>query len=118
MTNQRSIGSEYEKLAVIFLKNQGYEILERNFRCRMGEIDIIAREEEYLCFIEVKYRKNDRQGGALYAVNNKKQQTISRVSSYYIMRNRLPDATPIRYDVVGITGSSVELVRNAYSYWG
>ena len=54
--NKRQLGTVYEQKAAAYLQQQGYEILECNFRCRIGEIDIIAREGEYLCFVEVKYR--------------------------------------------------------------
>lgn len=57
MQNRRQIGTEEEALAAVFLKAQGYEILEQNFRCRLGEIDIIARDGSALVFIEVKYRE-------------------------------------------------------------
>ena len=56
--NKRQLGTVYEQKAAAYLQQQGYEIMECNFRCRMGEIDIIAREGEYLCFVEVKYQIN------------------------------------------------------------
>lgn len=62
MQNRRQIGTEEEALAAVFLKAQGYEILEQNFRCRLGEIDIIARDGSALVFIEVKYRRNAAYG--------------------------------------------------------
>ena len=61
--NNRKLGSKWEHAAADYLKKSGYEILETNFRCRIGEIDIIAKAEDTLCFIEVKYRKTSRYGG-------------------------------------------------------
>ena len=78
MQNRRQIGTEEEALAAVFLKAQGYEILEQNFRCRLGEIDIIARDGSALVFIEVKYRRNAAYGTPAEAVNLRKQQKICR----------------------------------------
>ena len=66
--NQRQLGSLYEERATEYLKTKGYRILERNFRNRMGEIDIIAKDGAYFCFIEVKYRTSNRYGSPLEAV--------------------------------------------------
>ena len=63
--NKRMEGSRYEKLAARYLEQKGMDILELNYRCRTGEIDIIARDGEYLVFVEVKYRKTKRAGYAL-----------------------------------------------------
>lgn len=116
--NMRRVGDGYEKLAADYLTAQGYEILEMNFRCRSGEIDIIAREGRYLVFVEVKYRKGEGIGSPLEAVTRRKQHVISRVALYYMVRHRLPDSTPCRFDVVGISPDKIELVRNAFPYCG
>jgi putative endonuclease len=112
--NNRKLGSEYETLAAEYLRTQHYEILERNFRCRQGEIDIIARDGEYLCFVEVKYRANGEAGRAADAVNYRKQQKIVRVAEYYLMKHGLNEWTPSRFDVVAIDGTDITLFRNAY----
>lgn len=116
MTNKREIGDFYEEKAVKFLEEQGFEILERNFRCKIGEIDIVAKEQEYLVFVEVKYRKNVRLGLPQEAVDWRKQQKIRKVSDYYRMVNRIGENIPIRYDVVWEMGEKVELIRNAFDY--
>ena len=74
--NKRQIGSVYELKASDYLTKKGYQIIERNYRCRIGEIDIIAIERDCLCFIEVKYRKNEKTGDPLEAVDKRKQQKI------------------------------------------
>jgi putative endonuclease len=112
--NNRKLGSEYETLAAEYLRAQNYEILERNFRCRQGEIDIIARDGEYLCFVEVKYRANGEAGHAADAVNYRKQQKIVRVAEYYLMKHGLNEWAPSRFDVVAIDGTDITLYRNAY----
>ena len=74
--NTRAKGAEYEARAAEFLESRGYEILERNFRCAYGEIDLIARQGSGLIFVEVKYRKNRRAGLPEEAVSLLKQQKI------------------------------------------
>ena len=71
--NRRAIGTEYETLACEYLIRHGYQILCRNFRCRQGEIDIIARDRDYLVFIEVKYRRDEHEGDPAEAVDARKQ---------------------------------------------
>ena len=112
--NKRSIGTEYEELAQKYLVSQGYEIVETNFRNRRGEIDIIAKDAEYLCFIEVKYRKDRRCGDPLEAVDYRKQKNIVQTALYYMMKNGLNEWTPCRFDVVSVCGDQVELIKNAF----
>jgi putative endonuclease len=112
--NNRKLGSEYESLAAEYLRAQHYEILARNFRCRQGEIDIIARDGEYLCFVEVKYRANADAGRAADAVDYRKQQKIIRVAEYYLMKHGCNEWTPCRFDVLAIDGSDITLYQNAY----
>ncbi len=116
--NRRKIGADYEKIAASYLEAHGYEILEYNYRNRTGEIDLVAKEGEYLCFVEVKYRKDTSQGSPLEAVTWRKQQNISRVAQHYLLTHGYGEQTPCRFDVVGITGDEIELVRNAFEYIG
>ena len=112
--NKRSIGTEYEELAQKYLRENGYEIVETNFRNRRGEIDIIAKDTEYLCFIEVKYRRDRRCGDPLEAVDYKKQRNIIQTALYYMMKNGLNEWTPCRFDVVSVCGDQVRLIKNAF----
>lgn len=116
--NKRAVGGNYEKLAGAYLKQQGYEILAWNFRCRIGEIDIIAKDGAYLVFVEVKYRKDTACGNPLEAVTTKKQQIISRVASYYCLTHGYAEATPCRFDVVAVLRDKIEIVKNAFEYQG
>ena len=118
MQNRRQIGTKEEALAAAFLEKQGYQILERNFRCRLGEIDLIARDGSTLVFVEVKYRKNADFGTPAEAVNRKKQLTICRVADYYRMVHRIPDNRPCRFDVAAIQGTVIQVVRDAFPYQG
>lgn len=112
--NKRSIGTEYEELAQKYLVSQGYEIVETNFRNRRGEIDIIANEAEYLCFIEVKYRRDRQCGDPLEAVDYRKQKNIVQTALYYMMKNGLNEWTPCRFDVVSVCGGQVRIIKNAF----
>lgn len=117
MENKRTTGAAYEKIAAAHLISKGYEILELNFRCRSGEIDIIARDGEYLVFVEVKYRTSLKKGTPLEAVSIQKQRKISKCAMYYLMKNGLADV-PVRFDVVGILGAEKEHVVNAFDFIG
>ncbi|MGI6094428.1 MAG: YraN family protein [Lachnospiraceae bacterium] len=115
--NHRRVGARYEESAVGFLEKQGYVILERNYRCPMGEIDIVAEEQEYLCFVEVKYRSQIQYGGPLYAVDRKKQRRISLAALHYLKGHAKTLYRPVRFDVVGILPEETILIKNAFSYW-
>lgn len=112
--NNREKGSCYEKKAAAYLTANGYDILEHNFYTKHGEIDIIAKDGDYLVFIEVKYRKNDKMGTALEAVNAGKQKKIRFSAGVYMYKNNYPADYPCRFDVVGITGSDMILIKNAF----
>lgn len=97
------IGKWGENLACKYLENNQYKVIERNFACRQGEIDIIAKdiEKQELVFIEVKTRSNFKYGNPIEAVNKQKQKHIKRVAKYYIYkkhRNRVA----VRIDVIEI----------------
>ena len=89
-----------EDTAAEYLRKKGYRIVQRNFSCRMGEIDIIAENEDYLVFVEVKLRKNDRYGEAREFVNYSKQQKIIRTASLYL--SRFETEKQPRFDVIEI----------------
>ena len=114
--NKRLTGALWERIVTEYLKRQGYTILEKNFRCREGEIDLIAREEGYLVFIEVRYRKTEAKGHPFETVNTAKQRKICRVSRYYLMKNGISPDIPVRYDVAAVLGDKIEVMKNAFSY--
>lgn len=114
--NRRKEGAYYENLVAEYLKTQGYEILEKNYRCRIGEIDLIAKEGETLVFVEVKYRRDDKMGNPKEAVDRKKQKKISMTTSYYLMRECGRMDIPCRFDVAAVLGEQIEVVKNAFEY--
>ena len=115
--SRKAIGRAGEEAAVRYLEQQGYTILERNFRLRTGEVDIIARDREYLVFIEVKTRTNNAFGSPFEAVDQSKQQRIARTALAYLAGQARE--MPVRFDVVAVFAAGdavrVELLRNAFS---
>lgn len=112
--NKRTLGTAWEEQAAQFLKREGCEILEKNFRGKRGEIDLIVRDGRYLVFVEVKYRKNAESGLPEEAVDYRKQRTISRVAQEYLLKHRLPETTPCRFDVVAVCDNRIRHIRNAF----
>lgn len=112
--NKRQIGSRYEETAAAYLTEKGYCILERNFRCRQGEIDLICRHGRYLVFVEVKYRSHMTMGSPCEAVDARKQERIRKAAAYYLYSHGLGEDMPCRFDVVGILGSETELLQDAF----
>ena len=114
--NQKKVGADKEQLAANYLERNGMRIVERNFRARQGEIDIIGYHRGYLVFVQVKFRKSVRMGNALEAVGLTKQKTICRVADHYRALHRLGDHTMVRYDVVAIQGDEIIWVQNAFPH--
>ena len=114
--NNREIGSSYEEAAASYIEKNGGRILERNFRCRHGEIDLIAKDGKYICFVEVKARNRDRSGYAEEAVTLKKQRIISRVADFYRVQAKLKEDAFFRFDVIAINGDELIWHKNAFMY--
>lgn len=114
--NKRQVGTDKEQLAAAYLTARGMRILERNFRGRRGEIDIIGCHKGYLVFVEVKYRESRAKGSALEAVDARKQRQVCRVADEYRCRHRLGDNTMVRYDVVAIQGEEIQWIPNAFPH--
>ena len=112
-------GKEGEKIAASFLKENGYRIIETNFRCVLGEIDIVAKENGELVFIEVKTRKSEKLGYPEQSVGIKKQKKISQLALCYLQK-RKPKEAKARFDVVAITMSDskneIKLIKNAFDF--
>ncbi len=96
------------------MQQQGFEILEYNFRCRSGEIDLIARDGNYLVFIEVKYRSSGSAGSALEAINARKALQVRKVAQFYLYQKRYSESTPCRFDAAGIDGNHITYIKNAF----
>lgn len=114
MQNNRRVGTIKEEIAAEYLENKGLKIVAKNYRCRYGEIDIVATDDRYIVFVEVKYRADSSKGFPQEAVTKKKQKTISFVAKYYMMQSNLELDTPVRFDVVAILGEDITHIENAF----
>ncbi len=109
--NRKELGSWGEELAASFLRRKGYRILERNYSCRFGEIDLIASKGGYVCFVEVKLRKNADFAQAREFVTYAKQRRILTSASLWLAAHE-SDLQP-RFDVVEIYAPEGESTRRA-----
>lgn len=112
--NKRKTGAFYEETAEGFLKQNGYRILQKNYRCRGAEIDLIAMDGDYLVFVEVKYRKNACFGDGTEAVDRRKQHRIIRGASCFLSERNKWDI-PCRFDVVAVSEKGIVLIRDAFT---
>lgn len=106
-------GASAEARAVALLTTAGYTIVERNFRCQAGELDIVARDGEVLCFVEVRSRAGHDHGNAAETVGRHKQRQVTRVAMAYLGL-RAPQFERSRFDVVALTGADVVLIKDAW----
>jgi|SRR4051812_23111047 putative endonuclease len=106
-------GKVGEDRAARVLRDAGMRIVERNYRCKLGELDAIARDGDTLVFVEVRTRGRSDRGDALETVGADKRRQIARVAQHYLLVRR-PDAPTMRFDVIGITAGVVTHVRDAF----
>ena len=112
--NKRRVGGRYEDRAAAFLEQKGLQVVERNFRSRTGEIDLVAKDGTYLVFVEVKYRHTSESGRAASAVNRRKQRVISRTAKVYLLSRGYGENTDCRFDVVAFDGENLHWIKNAF----
>jgi putative endonuclease len=116
------LGRRGEDLAVRELRRRGYRILERRWRCRLGEIDVVARDGETLVVVEVKARSVPGYGAPVDAVDRDKRRRLLRLARAYLRARRLEEAeVTVRFDVVGVTARpgerpEVEIIRSAFRF--
>jgi len=109
-----SVGNAAEKAAMTYLKKQGLKLIEKNFRCRFGEIDLVVEDNGTLVFVEVRYRKNDYYGSAIESVTLPKRDKITITAQQYLMKHNIGDDKPIRFDVIGISPTDIQWIKNAF----
>ena len=115
--NNRRTGTGYERKAGAYLESLGYKIVTYNYRCRLGEIDLIGMTADgWLIFVEVKYRSSEYSGNPLAAVDSKKQWVISRVAVEYLKNRYRSMDVRCRFDVVGIERDEICWVKNAFDF--
>ncbi len=113
--SKKEIGDKGEALAAKTLKRRGYRIIERNFSVRnVGELDIVARDGEYLCFVEVRLRSNPEFGTPAQTVGAEKRRRLAHTAQVYIETRRL-GRVPVRFDIAEVYGDGrVELIKDAF----
>ena len=118
LNSRQRLGKSGEEKAAGFLEKKGYAILVKNYRCKVGEIDIIARDGEMLVFIEVKTRSGLDYGFPAEAVTPRKQRQICRTAQWYLAEQQL-FGVPARFDVIAVLGAGpagdrIEHIDNAF----
>lgn len=109
-----SIGEEKERLACSYLQDKGLHLLQRNYRCRRGEIDLIMREASTLVFVEVRFRASTRFGTPAETVDLRKQRKLAAAASHYLQRNSIN--LPCRFDVIALSGPNrIDWIRDAFN---
>jgi putative endonuclease len=115
---RKALGLRGEDLAVQYLKKKGFKVIQRNYYCPWGEIDLIAREKETLVFVEIKARSSEEYGSPRDAVDRFKQQKIIQAARVYLAEHHLNEEIPARFDVVAIhltpSGPEIELIKDAF----
>ena len=116
-THKQILGQEGERIAESYLRKKGYRVVERNYRCPVGELDLILLDRRVVVFVEVKTRTDDRFGAPLESVGPRKQQKMIKTALFFLSRHRLHNRDA-RFDVVGISYQGgepmVEHVENAF----
>jgi putative endonuclease len=112
------LGLAGEKKAVEFLKDNGYEILDRNFRTSLGEIDIVAKDKDCICFVEVKTRSSDQKGSPEEAITKHKQHKLSQMALLYLKNKNLLKKSA-RFDIVTVMQNlaetdKIDIIKNAF----
>lgn len=113
--NKAYKGQHAEKIACEYLQQQGLVLIDKNYHCRLGEIDLIMEHDDTLVFVEVRYRKNNLYGDAKESVTYKKQQKLQKAALHFLQQHKNRNA---RFDVIAITGEnkqqSFEWIQNAF----
>lgn len=113
----KDLGQIAELLACAYLEKNGLTLIKQNFRCRLGEIDLIMADKEELVFIEVRYRQNNVYGGAIDSIDKRKCQKLIKTAYFYLQQNMHRDEKPCRFDVMiiySIQAKRLEWIRDAF----
>ena len=117
---KRLIGNSGEDLALDFLTRRGLNLVQRNYQCRLGEIDLVTLDQDTLVFVEVRFRRDLSHGTAVETVTPAKQKKIARCARHYLMHNPRFNHLPCRFDVVGLSfttdsrGADIQWIKHAF----
>ena len=104
MVTAREQGEYTENLACKYLVDKGFKLIEKNFNCRVGEIDLIMKDNDSLVFVEVRYRRSNSFGSGAESITTSKQSKLIKTASLYLQQHAKLNKYPTRFDVVSITG--------------
>lgn len=104
MVTTREQGQHTESLACTFLEGKGFTLLDRNYHCRFGEIDLVMQQNDNIVFVEVRYRRNNNFGSGAESVTANKQSKLIKTASAYLQQHAKLSKYPTRFDVISITG--------------
>lgn len=117
MNSPVSKGREAENAALEYLRKQGLILIKRNYRCRLGEIDLVMSDDKFLVFIEVRYRKSEKFGSSAESVNKHKQNKIIKTTLFFLKEFRVNQ--PVRFDVVAMSPDvcsyKINWIKDAFS---
>ena len=119
---RKKLGGDGEQLARVYLKKNGYRILDENYATPFGELDFVGIDADALVFIEVKTRRSSRYGNPLNAITYRKRNSIIKSALYYLGQKKFQFST-YRFDTVSIeyadgTSNNIELIKNAFELNG
>ncbi len=112
--SRKALGEAAEQRAKCYLEQQGLSWVASNFSCRLGELDLIMKEQNTLVFVEVRYRQSNAYGGALASIDQRKQTKVRRSAELWLQQQHLLDTVPVRFDVVAIEPNGAEWIKGAF----
>ena len=115
MPDSNEIGAAAETAALIFLESQGLKCRERNYRCKMGELDLIMQDGAYRVFVEVRKRSHQQFGSGLDSITQHKQQRLYRAATHYLLEKNLYDKIDCRFDIISMNEfDEIDWIKNAF----
>lgn len=114
--SSQQIGITYEQAACDYLIQQGLKLVEKNYRCDLGEIDLIMQDQDTRVFTEVRYRSQEDYGDALESITPRKRHKIIRTAQYYLQKNNIYDKIPCRFDIVAYAADpkKIQWIKDAF----
>lgn len=115
LTTKQKIGNAAEDRACVYLCEQGLELVLRNYRCKLGEVDLIMLDKKSLVFVEVRYRKQGDFGNGLESISRHKQSKLIRTATFYLQANRLTDKIACRFDAISLADDNkIVWIKDAF----
>ncbi|WNO08525.1 YraN family protein [Teredinibacter sp. KSP-S5-2] len=110
----QSIGEQAESLAEKYLQQHGLKTVDKNYRCKLGEIDLIMQDKQTLVFVEVRYRNSDAFGSPVESVTYRKQEKIRKTAQLFLQKHTHFYNTDCRFDILGISPGNTEWIKAAF----